>query len=280
MQVRAQAADWGEIDGPMLVFGGVCSNLHALQALEAEAARLNVPPENWVCTGDAAAYCAHPGAVVARLRDLGVRMIAGNTERQLAEGGDDCGCGFGEGSSCDLMSACWYAHANAGIGAEDRAWMAGLPDRAVIRHRGRRFGVIHGGARVVNRFLWPVTPARDLNAELDALDADLGPLAGRFDGVLAGHSGIAFVRRLDGRMWLNAGTLGMPPHDGTPRTEFALLGADGRLSLRRLSYDHAAAAADMRAAGLPEGYASALVTGIWPNEDILPPALHLPKPAC
>jgi predicted phosphodiesterase len=276
MQVRAAAADWGEIDGPMLVFGGVCSNLHALEALEGEAARLHVPPRNWVCTGDAVAYCAHPGPVVARLRALGVRMIAGNVERQLAAQSADCGCGFDGGSACDLMSARWFAHASAAMTPADRAWMADLPDRAVIRHRGLRYGVIHGGARQVNRFLWPVTPTRDLEAELDALDADLGPLAGRFDAALTGHSGIAFVRRLGARMWLNAGTLGMPPHDGTPQTEYALLSGDGRLSLRRLSYDHVAAAWDMRDAGLPEGYADALITGFWPNEDILPPALRLP----
>lgn len=276
MQVRAAAIDWGEIDGPMLVFGGVCSNLHALQALEGEAARLHVPPANWICTGDAVAYCAHPGPVVARLRALGVRMVAGNVERQIAQGGGDCGCGFAEGGACDLMSARWFAHADAAMTPDDRAWMAALPDRAVIRHRGRRYAVIHGGARQVNRFVWPVTPAVAVAAEIDALDADLGPVSGRFDGVLAGHSGIAFVRRVAGRMWLNAGTLGMPPNDMTPRTEFALIDGDGRLSLRRLSYDHDAAARDMRAANLPEGCASALTTGIWPSEDILPPALRLP----
>jgi len=39
-----------------------------------------------------------------------------------------------------------------------------------------------------------------------------------------------------------------------------------------LDYDHAAAAAAMRMAGLPEGYAAALGSGIWPSCDVLPPA--------
>src|SRR5918912_1262126 len=39
-----------------------------------------------------------------------------------------------------------------------------------------------------------------------------------------------------------------------------------------LAYNHAAAARDMRAAGLPEGYAAALETGLWPSCDVLPPA--------
>jgi hypothetical protein len=39
-----------------------------------------------------------------------------------------------------------------------------------------------------------------------------------------------------------------------------------------LDYDHAAAAAAMRRAGLSEGYATALCSGRWPSEDVLPPA--------
>ena len=48
----------------------------------------------------------------------------------------------------------------------------------------------------------------------------------------------------------------------------------GRPRLLRLAYDHAAAAADMRAAGLTQGYDRALETGWWPSEDVLPPALR------
>ncbi|MFN7308458.1 MAG: hypothetical protein ACK5TQ_18045, partial [Acetobacteraceae bacterium] len=39
-----------------------------------------------------------------------------------------------------------------------------------------------------------------------------------------------------------------------------------------LDYDPAAAAAARRMAGLPEGYAAALGSGIWPSCDVLPPA--------
>jgi hypothetical protein len=279
MQVRAGAAEWGEIVGPLLAFGGAYSNLQALQALESEAARLGIPPANWVCTGDAVAYASHPAEVVGRLRALGVRMIAGNVERQLATGGGDCGCGFGDGSACDLLSARWFAHADAAIDGETRAWLADLPDRAALIHAGRRWAAVHGGARQVNRFIWPTATEAEIAGELDALAADIG----RVDGALAGHCGMAFARRIDGaadtRTWLNAGAIGMPPHDGDPRGEFAVIGADGAICLHRLAYDHDAAARDMAAAGLPSAYADALRTGIWASQDILPAALRLPRAA-
>lgn len=57
------------------------------------------------------------------------------------------------------------------------------------------------------------------------------------------------------------GSVGQP-RDGDPRAMYALydLGA-GRLTFHRVAYDHAAAAAAIRAAGLPEFFAQRLETG-------------------
>ncbi|WP_425070852.1 metallophosphoesterase family protein [Sagittula sp. S175] len=91
-------------DAPVMVFGGPVSNLQAVQALRAEAAARGIPAERVVCTGDVVAYCGDPAATVAEVRDWGCHVLAGNCERQLAENAEDCGCGFDEGSTCDVLS--------------------------------------------------------------------------------------------------------------------------------------------------------------------------------
>jgi hypothetical protein len=71
----------------------------------------------------------------------------------------------------------------------------------------------------------------------------------------------------------------MPANDGTPRVWFSLLTPrpDGILiEHHALGYDFVTAARKMRQAGLPEGYAGALETGLWPSCDVLTPA-ELPK---
>ncbi|MEO0681576.1 MAG: metallophosphoesterase family protein [Pseudomonadota bacterium] len=269
-----QAEDWGEIEGPALLFGGPVGNLQALEALQAEARAAGVGPEHWICTGDLAAYCGDPGAVMARARALGFRCIKGNMEEALGAGDAGCGCGFDAGTACDLLSRAWYARCTAETTPRIAAWMAGLPARAVFRQAGRRFAVIHGGATQTARFLWPVTAEAELAAEIAAVEAQVGPV----DGVVCGHSGLPFVREVAGTLWINAGTLGMPPHDGDPRTAFAWLDG-GRPRLERLAYDHAAAARSMRAAGLTQGYDAALHSGWWPSEDVLPSALRRPVAA-
>src|SRR5262249_49677416 len=74
-KVTADERDLGVLDGPVLVFGGPYSNLEAAQAIRAEAARLGIPRERTICTGDIVAYCADPGATVALIRDWGIPVV-------------------------------------------------------------------------------------------------------------------------------------------------------------------------------------------------------------
>ena len=254
-------------DGPLLVFGGPYSNLQATQAILAEAARRGIPPQRVICTGDVVAYGADAAACCDLIMASGIWVIAGNCEENLAAGALDCGCGFEEGTACDLLSRAWYAHVNREVTAAHRAWMAGLPYRLSIRlPDGRSLAVLHGGARDISRFIFASAEHKDLADEIAATGCD---------GVIAGHCGIPFARQVGQGVWINAGAIGMPADDGTPRIWFAVLtpGEAGLgVEILPLQYDHAAAAAAMRAAGLPEGYAAALGGGFWPSCDVLPPA--------
>ncbi len=261
--------DLGRLEGPVWLFGGACSNLQATLALLARARGAGVEGARIVSTGDAVGYGADPEPVLAALKRAGVAAIAGNVERQLARGADECGCGFGPGSTCAALSRGWYAHADARLGRAWRDWMAALPDWLVFDCAAGRFAVVHGGAEDISRFLWPSAPEAELAAEIARLEARLG----RLDGVIAGHCGLAFERRVGPHRWINAGALGLPPHDGRPATRFAVLEARG-LRLCRLDYDFRAAARAMQAAGLGPEYARTLVTGIWPDEAILPGELR------
>ncbi|PWS34670.1 diadenosine tetraphosphatase [Falsiroseomonas bella] len=255
------------LDAPLLVFGGPYSNLQATEALLAEAARRGIAPARMLCTGDVVAYGADAAACCDLVMRSGIAVLAGNCEENLASGESDCGCGFEEGTQCDLLSRAWYAHAARQVTPAHRAWMAGLPRRILLDlPDGRRLAVLHGGAADISRFLFASTPDAVLEDEMAATGCA---------GVIAGHCGIPFARRVGEGVWINAGAIGMPADDGTPRVWFALLTptpAGLRVEILPLDYDHTSAAAAMRAARLPEGYAAALGSGIWPSCDVLPPA--------
>ena len=247
----------------LLVFGGPYSNLRALKAMQARARVLDIAPAHTICTGDVVAYCAEPEETIASIRDWGCHVIAGNCEEQLAAGAEDCGCGFAEDTACNVAAKDWYAYARQHISDGSRTWMANLPQQLNFTLGGYTARVVHGGVSRINRFVFASERAV-IADELAASDADL---------VIAGHAGLPFVAASDGGVWFNPGVIGMPANDGTPHVWYGLITRDGGdllLTTHRLTYDHSNAAAMLVAAGHADGYAKALISGLWPSLDVLP----------
>ncbi len=263
--VKADVRDLGTIDGPVLVLGGPYSNLQATEALFDAADALGIPPQHRINTGDIVAYCGAPEATTRALMTRGGPVVRGNCEESFGAGAEDCGCGFAEGSACDLLARGWFAHAMAELSAPARAFMAACPGEIRFRIGGLTVSATHGGFSAINRFIFP-SDAAAIADECARTDSDI---------VLAGHSGIPFARQSGRQWWLNAGVIGMPANDGDPRTHFLTLHpvADGvQVRFHRLTCDWRGAAAEMRRLGLAEDYARALETGRWPNMDVMPAA--------
>ena len=204
------------------------------------------------------------------MRALGCRVVAGNCEIQLGADAPGCGCGFEDGSACDLLSVGWYGPASAALSVRDRAWMAALPDSVCFTHDSARYAVVHGGATDVARFIFANAPDSVFAQEWGAVEAMVGPV----DHIIAGHCGVPFIRETVKGRWVNAGVIGMPPHDGECATRYAVL-TGGDVEIRKLEYDAKGAAADMAVAGLPDPNRLALLSGYWPSEDVLPPDLRV-----
>ena len=249
---------------PLLLFGGPYGNLQATEALRRQAQQLGIAPGNIICTGDVAAYCAQPNETIALLREWGVRVLMGNCEESLAEDAADCGCGFAEGTQCRVLSDNWYRYNRDSIQPQHKEWMATLPHRIDFTYLGKRFTVVHGGFEQINQFVFASTGSSIKSAQLSAAQAD---------GIIAGHCGLPFTDIIDGRLWHNPGVIGMPANDGTPRVWYSLwTPCQGRIQIehRSLLYDAQQAAQIMRRAGLKNGYADALTSGLWPSMDVLP----------
>lgn len=251
---------------PVLWFGGAVSNRQAVEGLRAAAARAGIPADQVIGTGDAVAYAGDPAGTLDALREWGVRQIQGNCEQSLIAAADDCGCGFAAGSGCDLLTGAWYAHCDQQVDAARRAWLQTWPEQAVVQWAGRRIQVVHGAPSQINRFVFASARAADLRAELDLVDTD---------AVVGGHSGLPWSRLVDGRLWHNPGSIGLPANDGSEQTWYAIwrLTDAGAVVVEHhpLHYDVAGAVADMQAAGLTQGYHETLRRGRWPSEDVLPP---------
>jgi predicted phosphodiesterase len=249
--------------GPTLVFGGPYSNLESLKAVRQVAHDLNIPANHCICTGDIVAYCADAKACVAEIQDWGLHTIMGNCEESLANGSNDCGCGFVEGTACDVLSKQWFTYASAELNDKDRQWLSNLARKLKFQLNDYKIEAMHGAIDQINQFIF-ASQDDIIESELQKTDADI---------VLAGHSGLAFIKKENNRVWMNAGAIGIPANDGQTATWYSLLHPKDQgiyISFHRLHYNHELAANKMRTAGLAESYAKALETGLWPSLDVLP----------
>ncbi|MEZ4884466.1 MAG: metallophosphoesterase family protein [Chitinophagales bacterium] len=257
--------DIGVLKGKTLVFGGVYSNLQALERMIAIAEELQIAPQNIICTGDVVAYCAQPEECVQKVMDWGIHTIAGNVEIQLREGEEDCGCNFDEGSRCNLFSGQWYPFAKRRLSEACIDWMWELPDFISFELAGLQGLVVHGSLQETAEFVFKSTSWEVKAANLEQ---------GKVDIVLAGHCGLPFHDVRNGQYWLNAGVIGMPANDGTTRVWYMVLEAEKERSLafshHSFDYNCEETARLMGLYSLTPEYAKTLVTGLWDNCEVLP----------
>ncbi len=254
----------GKLEGEVLVFGGIYSNLQALEQLQKIAQEKQIPPQNIICTGDIVAYCAQPEECLQLVMDWGIHCIAGNVELQLANGEEDCGCNFDEASRCDLFSRQWYPFAQKNIRAESLDWIRQLPQYLSFEYANKKGFVLHGAYQQTSEFIFQSTDWIRKKQQFDTLRVDL---------ILGGHCGIPFSDIQQQKYWLNAGVIGMPANDGKTDVWYLMLNESSQnltFQFQSFAYDCETAAQLMETHQLPLQYAHTLRTGIWDNCDILP----------
>jgi predicted phosphodiesterase len=253
------------INGPILVFGGVYSNLQALEAIYSKAQELGIPASNIICTGDLVAYCAQPLACLNFTKNWGIHCIAGNVEINLYQNDEDCGCNFFEGGRCDIFSRQWYPYLKNQISQTEMEWMASLPHFLQFNYAGKKVFVVHGSYANTSEFIFKSTPWEIKKNNFDSTDADV---------IIAGHCGIPFTDEHENKVWINAGVIGMPANDGSTNVWYCILDdANGKFSYQilPLQYEFEKAADLFDNTPLPQTYKQTLLTGIWDNCEILPP---------
>jgi predicted phosphodiesterase len=255
--------DIGLLKGKVLVFGGVYSNLQALEAIKKLAFADEILLKNIICTGDIVAYCAQPKECIELIKNWGIHCIAGNVELNLVNDVDDCGCNFEDGSRCDTFSRQWYPYLKSQVNQEDINWLATIPEFLSLAFADKKIAVVHGSYFNTSEFIFKSTDWSIKQQNFEALNADV---------ILAGHCGLPFSDESNGKIWINAGVIGMPANDGTPKVWYAILNDDTefKFEIQALDYNYQKAAELMENKPLPQTYKETLKSGIWDNCEILP----------
>jgi diadenosine tetraphosphatase ApaH/serine/threonine PP2A family protein phosphatase len=209
-------------------------NLPALEAVLADAEAAGA--DRWLVGGDVAAFGGWPAEAVARLRALEhAQWVRGNTERELAEPGV---------LAADELLGPALAAGREALGEATVADLFALPERLTLLE-----GHFCHASPLNDMESFGIEPSDDEDRLIDGVKSQR---------IVFGHTHVQFTRtRDDGVELVNPGSVGIP-FDGDPRAAYALLAEDGALELRRVAYDHEAAAA-----GVGERFGGAPWTAVF-----------------
>jgi diadenosine tetraphosphatase ApaH/serine/threonine PP2A family protein phosphatase len=198
-------------------------NLPALEAVLTDADAQGA--DRWLLGGDMVPFGAWPAETLGRLRDLPhSHWIRGNTERWLVDRADLTA----DNPMLEAIEACRDMLGDA-LAQE----LAALPESAAVDGRGTAW---HGSPVSDMRSFLP-RPAEDEEELLRGVEDPL---------LVFGHTHLQFRRTAaNGTLLVNPGSVGIPL-DGDPRAGYALVHEGGDIELRRVAYDHAASAAELR----------------------------------
>jgi predicted phosphodiesterase len=235
------------------ILGDVHGNLEALTAVLEEMYRQGV--KKFVSAGDVVGYGANPGECLAKLRDLGTIIAAGNHDRAV------CGLLGIEFFNTFARQSCEWTQGT--LTAEDKGFLKSLK---LVEHVDN-FSVAHASLYCPENFDYIQT----------TYDANLCFERQKTKIAFTGHSHIpiVFYRRkriifeqsaeirinTADKLLINVGAIGQP-RDENPESVCAVYDSgEGIVRLKRIPYDVDKAAQKIKNAGLPDILAERLRYG-------------------
>lgn len=236
----------------------VHGNLPALAAVLAHAREAGVD-EIWN-GGDMVGYGAEPEACVQLLRETAALSIAGNYDHRVLLV-PERRVTWSRSKHPLKLRAFVYAWEN--LSPASRHWLAGLPGLVRREAAGTTVQVNHASPVSDREHLGPDTPPSRWQVLAALANADL---------VLSGHTHVPLQRREGRTLFVNPGAVGRP-EGGDPRAGYAVIDfspSGCAVTLHRVAYDTAAAAAAVRARDLPEAFAQMFLRGATLGEVLNP----------
>jgi putative phosphoesterase len=228
----------------------IVSDIHAnIAALEAVLADVASRPVDAVyCLGDLVGYAPFPNEVIERIRREAIPTIMGNYDDGVGFERDDCGCAYREEEEKrrgDQSLAWTKAH----VTAENKAFLRTLTPEIRFEADARRVLFVHGSPRKINEYLYEDRPLSSFQRLAASSNADI---------IGYGHTHKPYTKRVDGVLFVNAGSVGKPK-DGDWRACYAVLDTSTvAAEFIRVEYELSKVAAAIRRSELPHEFATDL----------------------
>ena len=232
------------------IISDIHANITALEAVMADVHHQNVT--SLYCLGDLVGYAPFPNEVIDRIRRDAMPTVMGNYDDGVGFDRDDCGCAYRDPEERRRgdLSLQWTRKT---VDSDGKAFLRSLQSEIRFEADGKRFRLVHGSPRRMNEYLFEDRPLSSFQRLAATSEADV---------LLFGHTHKPYTKRVDGVLFVNAGSVGKPK-DGDPRACYVVMDTSGDVDVqfRRVPYDVQKVAGAIRGSELPAEFATDLETG-------------------
>jgi putative phosphoesterase len=234
----------------LAIISDIHANIAALEAVLDDLQHQNV--EALYCLGDLVGYAAHPIEVIDRIHRDGTPTIMGNYDDGVGFDRDECGCAYRDPEEQRLgdLSLRWTQRT---VTSDRKEFLCSFQPEIRFELDSKRVRLVHGSPRRMNEYLFEDRPLSSFQRLAATSEADV---------LIFGHTHKPYTKRVDGVLFVNAGSVGKPK-DGDPRACYVVMDTSGDVTVdfRRIAYDVEAEATAIRESSLPDKFAADLETG-------------------
>ena len=231
----------------LAVFGDIHGNIEALRAAYAA---IEGSVDAIFHLGDLGGYAPFVNEVAEFLLGHDIRGVQGNYDDAVANDREHCGC-RSEDALQERMADLSFEWTKKHVTPMTKEYLASLQKEIAFEAHGRKVLIFHAAPHKNNLYWFEDRPDKFFREMADKSDADI---------LIYGHTHKPYRKDLDGKVFINAGSVGKPK-DGDPRACVALIeiASDAvQVEFRRVPYDVEKTAAAIVERGLPEYYAERL----------------------
>jgi putative phosphoesterase len=179
--------------------------------------------------------------------------VQGNYDDTVGNDKAHCGCAY-EDPVQEKMATLSFEWTKQHATSRTKNYMKELPRQILFTCEGKKTAIFHASPRKNNLYWYEDRPEKFFKEMAEKVDADI---------LIYGHTHKPYRKEMDGRVFVNAGSVGKPK-DGDPRACVAIIGITSvsvKTDFLRVEYDIEKTAAEIVKSGLPAYFAERLREG-------------------
>ena len=235
----------------LAILGDIHGNLPALQvayytALEAKAEKI-------YHLGDLGGYAPFVNEVVDFLIEHKIEGVQGNYDEAVAFDKEHCGCKYENDFQAE-MAHLSFEWTKKHVTEKSKNYMKNLPFQISLEIERKKVKIFHATPTKNNLYWYEERPDKFFLLMADKAQADI---------MIYGHTHIPYFKQLNGKYFINAGSVGKPK-DKDPRICVCLIDLNQdniKLTFIRKEYDIKFVSKEIINSGLPYYFAEKLMKG-------------------